>query len=388
MDRFWRYGDTTRKDDEPVLKRKRLLLAVGTLAAVAGMLIAMLLLGPSGPEKAEPSLLVPQKIRLGLPLQPSNALMLIAVENGYLEDEGLQIEVTGFPSGKRALRDGLFTGAVDAIVASDAPLAVAATERRDFRIIATTFKADNVNRIVARRDAGIVVAGDLRGKRIATQRSSAVHFFLYLFLLENGIVQEDIRPVFMKAGELPRALADGRIDAFSMREPYVSEARALLGRNAVVFESPGLYRQTDQLVASLALVEHAPQVVDALIRALVRAETFAREQQDSAIRLVAARLGVEAAPITALWPKTGVRLTLNRSLLLLLETEIRWLARSGFPFRLKAMDHRSLIDARALSKVYPVAVSLDEVDLHGHFGGTDAPMSTGTMRTKPGGQSR
>ena len=75
--------------------------------------------------------------------------------------------------------------------------------------------------------------------KIATQRLSAVHYFLHLFLLKHDI--EDAELEFLKAEELPQALADGKIDAFSMREPFISEAHGLVGNNGIVFRESGTY---------------------------------------------------------------------------------------------------------------------------------------------------
>ena len=92
------------------------------------------------------------QIRIGVALQPSSALIIIALENGYLSAEGLEIDVKTYPSGKRALLDGLFTGDVDLVSASDAPIVFNSFARQDFSVIASIFSADNFNRVIARRD--------------------------------------------------------------------------------------------------------------------------------------------------------------------------------------------------------------------------------------------
>jgi hypothetical protein len=141
-------------------------------------------------------------LRIGLSLQPSNALVMVALDQGYFADEGLKVSVKNYPSGTRALSDGMFSGKVDLVTASDVPVVLNSFERQDFSIIATIFKVENLNRIAARADRGVATPVDLKGKRIATQRGSAVHFFLHLFLLENGISEQDI------AESLDRALGE------------------------------------------------------------------------------------------------------------------------------------------------------------------------------------
>jgi ABC-type nitrate/sulfonate/bicarbonate transport system substrate-binding protein len=177
---------------------------------------AILILLASPANAAEP-------MALGIATQPSAALLQIAVERGLLEAEGVDATVTRYPSGKRALLDGLFAGKAQVISAADAPIVANAFKRDDFAVIGTIFFADNVNSIIARRDAGITEPGDLNGKRLATQRASAVHYFLHLFLLKHQISHEGLDKQFMQA---VASLSSGRPRSASGTTPSSLRSRA------------------------------------------------------------------------------------------------------------------------------------------------------------------
>lgn len=264
------------------------------------------------------------KLRLGLAMQPSSGLIMVALENGYFEKNGLDVEVVEFPSGKRALNNGLFKGVVDIATSSDVPVAVSMLKGLDFKIAAITFNADNINRVIARKDAGIKRPSDLIGKRIATQRSSAVHYFLDLFMGEHGISHKDIEMIYMKAEKLPLALRSGEIDAFSMREPYITEAKELLGENCVVFSEPGLYSQIDVVVVDNKIVENSPQMVNNFLRALIEAEEFTVSNTKESIDIISKRLGVSYESISKLWPEVKLRISLGQSSVMLMEDIARW----------------------------------------------------------------
>jgi ABC-type nitrate/sulfonate/bicarbonate transport system substrate-binding protein len=234
------------------------------------------------------------------------------------------VEVVEFPSGKRALNNGLFKGSVDIATSSDVPIAVSMLKGKEFKIAAVTFNAENINRVIARKDAGINKPADLVGKRIATQRASAVHFFLHLFMNEHGISQKDVEMVYMKAEKLPTALANGDIDAFSMREPYITEAKELLGDNHVVFSEPGLYSQIDAVIVDKELVQNSPKVVNSFIRALIEAEEFTITNKQKAISIISKKLGVSYDSILKLWPEVKLRITLMQSTIMLMEDIARW----------------------------------------------------------------
>jgi len=246
------------------------------------------------------------------------------------------VSVQTYASGKRALLDGLLTGKVDVITTSDIPLVANSFTHEDMRILAGINYLDNVNSIVARRDQGIDKPADIAGKRFGIQKSSAVHYFAHLFFSKHGLSEEAVEPVYMKGSKFPAAIAAGEIDAFSMREPYVSQALTKLGDNGVVFTEPGLYPQYELVVASRGLLEREPGVALAMLKALSEAERFARRNPGQAQQLVADFIKGDADALAQAWNSFSLHLRLDQSLLSALEQEARWAIR------------RQLTDARAV----------------------------------------
>ncbi len=299
-----------------------------------------------------------ETIRIGLPLQPSSALLIIALERGEFAARGLQPEITEFPSGKRALHEGLLAGKLDLTTCADVPVALAAFEPNAFRIAAVVFEDGNVNRVVADRRKGIRAPADLKGKRIATQRASAVHYFLHAFLIDNELVENDLSLSFLEAEELAPALAAGTIDAFSMREPYISQARRALGDAAVVFAPPMDFAQYELLLVTHPLaMERQARVVRALA-ALIAAEDFARRQPQEAIALVARRLGVAPDTIAASWAGPRLRVSLRQGVLLQLEHVADWALQQHLTDGEKIPDFLDLLDLAPLVSLAPDRVTV------------------------------
>jgi ABC-type nitrate/sulfonate/bicarbonate transport system substrate-binding protein len=335
-------------------KRKLRYSALGGGVLLAAMISGLVYWQQT--EKRETASLRP--LTLGLAMQPTAALVLIAVANGYFGDEGLDVTIKRYPSGKRAMAEGLFKGAVDLAIASDAPIVFNAFKHRDFRILATVFYADSVNRVIARKDSGILEPVDLRGKRVGTQKASAAHYFLHLFLLDNGLSDEDVEQVFLKAEDLPGALARGEIDAFSMQEPYISQAASALGDNSVKFAAPALCAQTDALVASSGFTGSHEAEVEAFVRALRRAQQFAKENRTGAMAIVAGRANASRALVARIWPAVAPPVSLRQSLLLRLEDQAGWastlLATASYP------NFLDFVDATPLRSVAPEAATIKD----------------------------
>lgn len=298
-----------------------------------------------------------EALTLGVARESLAALAMIARDRGFFAEAGLDVTSKDYKSGAQAMK-GLLAGEVAMTTAADIPIVFESMARRDFRIVATIGSSDNEPRIIARKDREVKTPADLRGKRIATQKASAVHFFLHVFLLQNGMIAEDVTLSFLKADELVKALVDGEIDAFSMREPYISQAAKLLGDNAVVFEKPGLYRKTFNVAVSADLHQNRPEVVRRAMQALVQAEAFAQKHPEQAIQIVAKVLESSPADIAAIWPDSVLKVSLDQSLLVSLEDEAKWVINSKLTDVTEAPNYLEMIHLGSLKAVAPFLVSV------------------------------
>lgn len=262
-------------------------------------------------------------VKIGVAKEPLASLVTIAYEKHLFSQEGIDVIIKEYPSGKLALK-GMLEGEVEVATVAVTPIVFNSFNYQNFRIVATIGSSDNELRIIARKDRGINKPGDLRGKRIATQKESAVHFFLHMFLINNWISEKNVDVSFKKAIELPDAIASGEIDAFSMREPFISQAQALLGDNAVIFKEPCLYIKTFNLVASNGFIKGNPETLRKILEALLKAEKFIKNNRGQAIKIVSRKTEIEEQKLAVIWNEFELEVKLEQSLLISLEDEARW----------------------------------------------------------------
>lgn len=262
-------------------------------------------------------------VKIGVAKEPLASLVTIAYEKHLFSQEGIDVIIKEYPSGKLALK-GMLEGEVEVATVAVTPIVFNSFNYQNFRIVATIGSSDNELRIIARKDRGINKPGDLRGKRIATQKASAVHFFLHMFLINNWISEKNVDVSFKKAIELPDAIASGEIDAFSMREPFISQAQALLGDNAVIFKEPCLYIKTFNLVASNGFIKGNPETLRKILEALLKAEKFIKNNRGQAIKIVSRKTEIEEQKLAVIWNEFELEVKLEQSLLISLEDEARW----------------------------------------------------------------
>ena len=286
-----------------------------------------------------------------------NYLAITALEQGYFADEGLEVTVTEYSTGTKAL-NGLFDGEVDVSVVGTGPLVTASFDRSDFKIFSSVSTHYDLYRIVARKDSGIQTPSGLKGKRVGTSQGSSFHYFLHNFTLENGFSEDDVELVFSGAADQPAALANGDVDAISTREPYISEAISLLGENYIIFSEPGLPSNTLNLIAMDTYLQEKPQVAEKMLRALLRAEEFASQNSSQALSLVAGYLDISEEELQVGWENTTLSVSLNQELILELENIARWSIGQGLTDASNIPNYLDYFYLDGLDTVKPEAIAI------------------------------
>jgi NitT/TauT family transport system substrate-binding protein len=162
------------------------------------------------------------------------ATLYVALERGYLRDQGVDVELQRVASGTEALaflaQDRLDVGAIGLAAA----IFNAFNRRLDLRIVASTssWGQRHGTRILARvdlYDSGEVRSvRDLKGRRVAIAggAGSAGHYLFLLGARRGGIGPRDFELVSLANPDHGPALRAGRVDAALTGSPFASAALA------------------------------------------------------------------------------------------------------------------------------------------------------------------
>ena len=296
-------------------------------------------------------------VKIGVAKELLASLVTIAYEKKLFSQEGIDVIIKEYPSGKLALK-GMLEGEVEVATVAETPIVFNSFNYQNFCIVATIGSSDNESRIIVRKDRDINKPGDLRGKRIATQKASAVHFFLHMFLINNLLSENNVEISFKKAIELPDAIASGEIDAFSMREPFISQAQALLGDNAVIFKEPGLYIKTFNLVALNSFTRDSPEMLRKILEALIKAEKFIKNNPGQAVNIISRKIEVEEQKLANIWKDLELEVKFEQSLLISLEDEARWAIKNNLTEGTTIPNYLKFIYLDSLKAVNPDIITI------------------------------
>ena len=136
--------------------------------------------------------------------------------------------------------------------------------------------------MLVRADSDIRGISDLRGKRVATIRGSILDVPLRHSLHQSGLDPEkDVELVyFTKLGDMLQALKTDQVDAASNTEPFMTQAvRQDWGRIICYYSDSWPDHPCCVLFIGDDLIEEEPQLAQGIVRAHVRAVSYANDHQ-------------------------------------------------------------------------------------------------------------
>src|SRR3954447_21515858 len=134
--------------------------------------------------------------------------------------------------------------------------------------------------VVVRKDGPIHRVSDLRGKIMAIpSRFSDERLIVFRAMAANGMsAKKDLRMVEMSPADVAGALAANAIDAFSMGEPYPSQAE-IGGFGRVLFHARQYWPDymSCVLVVRQDVIDSRPEVVQTLVDGIARSGLWLEE---------------------------------------------------------------------------------------------------------------
>jgi NitT/TauT family transport system substrate-binding protein len=300
---------------------------------------------------------------MGIQVSPAMALVMIAQDEAMFDQEGLDVEIKEFTAGKFALQS-FFSGAVDFAVSGEVPVALATLQGNQTRVVTQVVERTvNEVRLVALRDRS---AGDPRKYFLGTKRKLATsfgggpEFFTYAFLQKNGIPPADVTIISQKPEDMPAALATGSVDAIAVFDPFAFIAEKQVGSRGITFADQSLYSELYVLNARPEQVERNPEVITALIRALLHAADLAAADPRKARDIVQRHTKLDPAVIDGIWGNFVFKPALTRELLAYWGQEATWAKAGGkLTPATPIPDFRKIIEPRFLQALAPGSVHMD-----------------------------
>jgi len=233
-------------------------------------------------------------LRIGY--QKYGTLVLLKA-NGSLEKRlagrGIEVKWTEFPGGPQLL-EGLNVGSVDFGTTGETPPVFAQAAGADLLYVAYEPPAPTSEAILVPKDSPLTSVADLKGKKIALNKGSNVHYLLVRALEDAGLTYSDIQPVYLPPADARAAFERGSVDAWVIWDPFQAAAEDQL-QARTLRDGQGLVSNHQFYLATKPYAEKNPDVVEILVEEIRGIGEWTQANTEAATAQVAPLLGLSPA---------------------------------------------------------------------------------------------
>ncbi|NGZ87298.1 sulfonate ABC transporter substrate-binding protein [Duganella aceris] len=253
------------------------LFAAGVMAATA-----------SAPVTAQ----VKQEVRIGY--QKYGTLTLLK-GRGTLEQRlaarNISVKWTEFPAGPQLL-EGLNVGSIDFGTVGEAPPIFAQAAGANLVYVGNEPPSPASEAIVVPKSSAIRTLAELKGKRVALNKGSNVHYLLLKALEKAGISYADIQPIFLPPADARAAFERGSVDAWAIWDPFLAAAERQLGAR-VLADGKGLVANHQFYLAARPYAEKNREIVNIVLEEIAKVDEWGEKNPKEVAGILSAQTGLE-----------------------------------------------------------------------------------------------
>ena len=203
---------------------------------------------------------------------------------------GYSVEWTEFPGGPQLL-EALNAGAVDFGSTGETPPIFALAASAPLVYVAHEPPAPRGEAILVAKDSPIKAVADLKGKKVAFNKGSNVHYLLVKALEEAGLTYADIEPSFLAPADGRAAFEQGAVDAWVIWDPFQAAAEEAIEARELR-NGEGIVPNHQFYLGTKTLVDGHAEAVDTVIAAIAEIDEWAKADVSAAAKELSPLVGI------------------------------------------------------------------------------------------------
>lgn len=214
---------------------------------------------------------------------------------------GVSVSWTEFSAGPVQL-EALNVGSIDFGDVGEAPPIFAQAAGAPLAYVAATPPRPRTEAVLVPAQSSIRSVADLKGKRVALNKGSNVHYFLVKLLRHHGLQYGDVELAFLAPADARAAFERGSIDAWVIWDPFFAAAQKSLNAR-VVADASGIVGNRSYYFTSQGYAEKNPDVIHIVVEEVAAVDQWGKQNKDDL-----------ASELARLWglPKPVVDLAISR----------------------------------------------------------------------------
>lgn len=201
-----------------------------------------------------------------------------------LAAQGIKVKWIEFPAGPQLL-EGLNVGSVVFGEAGEAPPIFAQAANSNLVYVANQPPAPAAEALIVQKDSPIQSIQDLKGKRIALNKGSNVHYLLLKLLEANQLTLNDIQPIYLPPADARAAFEKGAVDAWVIWDPFFAAAEHQI-QARVIANGENLVNNHQFYLADRQYAENNPAVLQTVITTLNQTTDWVKAHPKDAAKLL------------------------------------------------------------------------------------------------------
>ncbi|CAB3711576.1 Putative aliphatic sulfonates-binding protein [Achromobacter deleyi] len=212
-----------------------------------------------------------------------------------LAAQGITVKWTEFPAGPQLL-EGLNVGSIDFGTVGEAPPVFAQAAGAALVYVGNEPPSPTSEAILVPKDSAIKSVADLKGKKVALNKGSNVHYLLVKQLERAGVAYGDVNVAYLTPADARAAFERGSVDAWVIWDPFQAAAEKQLGAR-VLADGTGVVKNYQFFLAARAYEKAHPDVIRTVLDEVRKGDLWARDHRAEAVALLQPVLGLDKAVV-------------------------------------------------------------------------------------------
>lgn len=232
-------------------------------------------------------------LRIGYQKAASTLVLLKA--HGTLEKKltplNVEVKWLEFAAGPQLL-EGLNLGSIDFGYVGEVPPIFALAAGAPLVYTAYELPTPEAEGILVPKDSPIRTIADLKGKKVAFNKGSDVHWLVVKALEDAGLKYGDIQPAYLAPADARAAFQNGAVDAWAIWDPFFVAAQRQIGAR-VLTTAKGIVKRHQYFVSTRSFSEKNAEIVKILMQELGGVGQWVRDNYAEAAKELAPIQGLE-----------------------------------------------------------------------------------------------
>lgn len=215
----------------------------------------------------------------------------------------VEVQWTEFPAGPQLL-EGLNVGSIDFGTVGEAPPIFAQAAGADLIYVGNEPAASAAEAIVVPQNSPIKSLGELKGKKIALNKGSNVHYMLVKLLEKGGVKYSDIDPIYLTPSDARAAFERGSVDAWAIWDPFFAAAQTQINAR-ILADGQGAVSNHQFFLASRAYAQKRPEIVSAVLDEVAAVDEWVKQHPKDAAAALQPQVGLDQATLELALSRSG-----------------------------------------------------------------------------------